>query len=67
VLAQRAASEGLVGRVQWKVNQPSPLKKERVNLEGALTSNLKFIPFVEDIDIVHSLLTWMAEQNNKLA
>ena len=30
--------KALVGRAQWKLNQPPSLKRERVNLEGDLVS-----------------------------
>ena len=32
--------KALVGRAQWKINQPPFLKRERASLEGALDCNL---------------------------
>jgi len=52
-----------------KTNPYEVVLSEKKGLLGALIplGALKFIPFVEDIDIVHSLLAWMAEPGNKLA
>ena len=32
--------KALVGRAQWKINQPPSLKREQVSLEGALEGRL---------------------------
>ena len=34
----------LVGRAQWKINQPPSLKRERASLEGASSRLLGFAP-----------------------
>jgi hypothetical protein len=41
---------------------------EKRGMLGAMVPRdaLKFIPFVDDVDIVHSLLAWLAEPANKL-
>ncbi len=51
-----------------KTNPYEVVLSEKKSMLGALIplGALKFVPFVEDIDIVHSLLAWMAEPKNRL-
>lgn len=52
-----------------KTNPYEIVLSEKKGMLGALIPSgaLKFIPFLEDIDVVHALLAWMAEPQNKLA
>lgn len=52
-----------------KTNPLEVVLSEKKGMLGALIPSgaLKFVPFLEDIDVVHALLEWMAEPQNKLA
>ena len=52
-----------------KTNPYEVVLSEKKGMLGALLPSgaLKFVPFLEDVDVVHTLLTWMAEPQNNLA
>ena len=52
-----------------KTNPSEVVLSEKKGMLGALIPSgaLKFVPFAEDIDIVHALLAWMAEPQNRLS
>ncbi|RME56435.1 hypothetical protein D6779_10625, partial [Candidatus Parcubacteria bacterium] len=55
--------------MSFKINPYEVVLSEKKRMLGSMIplDALRFVPFVEDVDVVHALLTWMAEPQTKLA